>query len=367
MNPFPIVRNGLLRFLLPLVLASTAVLGNPGSPSCDPAFARRPAISGIGVLAAAEIDDEDLHVAAPLSREDEGAADRDGGSQDEGSDGGDDEKTGGCILRTPLGEVPEDPYRVSEVVPATPYPPFTKMLNACGIVLVAADDVPDLFLQLVGETVGEIFRPQDSSDPAAQREVLEHMHRYRALLPVPRTEASLERLFRKDPGAMDRVMDQNSVCDIIMAQVPDGQVMEVVEHILHAVTDVGLHYRFPEQWGISRDSRLWKAMHEAIEKGYYKIESYDDMREDVPPEIYERILLQEFAYWFISTAWDLQEDYGPDEDEWTIRTPAELEEKLPDFFAVYERTAGRVMQAPSLSTLAEFGPTRREEREGGSR
>jgi len=277
---------------------------------------------------------------------------------------GDHEKIGGCILRTPRGEVPEDPYRVSDVLPATDYAPFNKMLSACGILFVAEDDVPDLFLQLVGDTVGEIFQAQDSMEPETQREVLEHLYRYRALLPVPQTEDSLERLFEKDPEAMDRVMDQNSVCDIIMARVPSGQVMEVVEHILHAVTDVGLHYQFPEEWGISRESHLWRAMQEAIDSGYYKIESYADMRRDAPAEIYDRVLLQEFAYWFITTAWDLQADYGPDEEEWTIRDARELEEKLPDFFAVYERTAARVMQAPDRATLAKIGPTRREERDG---
>ncbi len=29
----------------------------------------------------------------------------------------------------------------------------------------------------------------------------------------------------------------------------------------------------------------------------------------------DRVLIQEFAYWAISTAWNLQEVYGPHEDE----------------------------------------------------
>jgi hypothetical protein len=72
--------------------------------------------------------------------------------------------------------------------------------------------------------------------------------------------------------------------------------------------------------------------------------------------------MQEFAYWFISTAWNLQEAYGPVwEEEWTIRNQADLQDKLPEMFAAYERTAARVMVAPSLSTLQEIGPTRDEE------
>ncbi len=59
-----------------------------------------------------------------------------------------------------------------------------------------------------------------------------------------------------------------------------GQVMEVVEHILHFVSDVGLHYTFPNEWGISKKSKLWEAMQEAVEKGYYDISSYADIDEE---------------------------------------------------------------------------------------
>jgi len=272
-------------------------------------------------------------------------------------------KLGECILRQATGTVPADPYAVGELHVERGHP-LPKRLNACGILLAATDEVPDLFLHLVGEAVAEIFEPGDSIDRSAQREVLEHLHRYRACLPVPRTEEELEKLFDTGSEELDEIMDLYSTCDIIMADVPRGQVMEVVEHLLHAITDVGLHYRFPAEWGISRESELWKAMQAAIEAGYYRIESYDDMREEAPREVYERVLLQEFAYWFVSTAWNLQRDYGPDEDEWTIRDADELRRKLPGFYKIYERTAGSVMGPPSRALLAEIGPTREEERDG---
>jgi Ca2+-binding EF-hand superfamily protein len=272
------------------------------------------------------------------------------------------DQLGGCVLTEPLGEIPEDPARVTAVVPTTEYGPLPKKLEACGIVLAAEARVPDEFLVQVGRTIAEIFRDADGVDIELQRAVLGHLHSYRALLPVPRNERSLERLIDRKPEDFDRVARENSLCDIIMAQVPEGQVMEVVEHILHAVSDVGLHYQFPKEWGLSNESDLWKTMQLAIERGHYVIESYDDMRRDAPKEVYERVLLQEFAYWFISTAWDLQEPYGPNEREWSVRNRSELRELYPDFFATYERTAERVMRAPTRGTLAELGPTRAEER-----
>ena len=268
---------------------------------------------------------------------------------------------GGAVQRRPTQAVPKDPFLVTNVLTDDRYPPFPKYLSSCGIVLAATEGVPDEFLILVGRAIDEVFARRDGLDLEAQRKVVADLHAYGALLPVPRTERSFERMLRRDERAFDRLHQKYSICDIIMAQVPDGQVMEVVEHILHTVTDVGLHYRFPKEWGLSRDSELWKAMQLAIDKGYYNIESYDDL-DDAPRQVVDRILLQEFAYWFITTAWDLQVPYGPGEEEWTLRTPADLKAKMPEFFAVYQRTAARVMSAPSRETLAKIGPTRTEER-----
>lgn len=267
---------------------------------------------------------------------------------------------GGAVQRRPTQPVPDDPFRVTVVRKEQRYPPFAKHLSSCGIALAATDQVPDEFLVLVGQAIDEMFARRDELDLVTQRKVVEHLHAYGALLPVPLTERSFERLLRHHEDRLDDLHQEYSICDIIMAKVPEGQVMEVVEHLLHAVTDVGLHYQFPAEWGLSRESELWKAMQLAIDKGYYDIDSYDDLQGE-PQGIADRILLQEFAYWFITTAWDLQVLYGPDEEEWTLRNPAELQEKMPRFFAVYQRTVARVMSPPTKTTLARIGPTRSAE------
>ncbi len=75
-----------------------------------------------------------------------------------------------------------------------------------------------------------------------------------------------------------------------------------------------------------------------------------------------RVIQQEFGYWFASTAWSLREPYGPkNEKEWQIKDRSDLRAKLPDFFAVYEKSVDRDMVAPSTATLASIGPTRAEE------
>jgi hypothetical protein len=265
---------------------------------------------------------------------------------------------GGCILTTPIGEVPEDLYTITDVVPTDDIPPFTKKLTVYGLTLAAGDDASDDFMRLVAKTITEIFPRAEGLDLAKQEEVLRNQYLYKALIPVPVGEDMS--FFEEDQETFFQLASQNSICDIIMSEVP-GQVMEVVEHILHFVSDTGLHYAFPAEWGISKESEIAVAMNEAIEKGYYEVEQYGDIDNE---EEHHRVLIQEFAYWAISTYWDLQGAYGPvGEAEWNIVTAAELKEKMPALSDMIERTVATVMVAPSLETLQQIGPTRAEERE----
>ena len=264
---------------------------------------------------------------------------------------------GGCILLAPIGEVPDDVYQHGDVVATDALPPFTKELQVYGLKLAARDDISDDFMRLVAKTIAEVFHRDAGFDSDLQREVLANHYRYNALIPVPLGD---------DYGFMEENEEQwreierrNSVCDVIMQdgpEGPEGQVMEVVEHILHYVSDIGLHYTFPEVWGISGDSELAQAMRKAEEEGYYQAGKYLDHEDE---EARFRVQMQEFAYWFISTAWNLQAPYGPVwEDEWVIRDQEDLRQKLPLMYAAYQETAARVMTAPSMATLAEIGPKR---------
>ena len=259
---------------------------------------------------------------------------------------------GGCILRSPAYDRPADPYLVTDVIPTDEYPPFVKKLSAYGLTLIAGEDISDDFMRLVGRTIAEMFPQGPEMDTATQAEVLANHHMYGAVIPVPlgRDYSFMET--SADDWA--RLESENSVCDVIMQGVR-GQVMEVVEHILHYVSDIGLHYAYPDEWGFGPDSTLVQGMRDAVDRGYYVISQYSDI-DDL--ETRERVLVQEFAYWVITTAWDLQEDYGPSEAEWQVTDRDDLRAKLPEMDALMERTVDRIMVAPSRRTLAEIGPTR---------
>jgi hypothetical protein len=248
-------------------------------------------------------------------------------------------------LISPAAEAPSDLYQESDIVPTDEYKPFTKKLSVYGITLIGRDDISDDFMRKVAKTIKEMF-PQ-GGDSELQKEVLRNMYRYRTAIPLFKGEDY--EFSPSDEEAWDLTTSKNSICDIIMEGVP-GQVNEVVEHILHHVTDVGLHYTFPDEWGISKTSKLYQAMQEAIDKKYYDVSQYGE--ED--DEERNRVLLQEYAYWIIYCSWDLRETYGPKEAEWSIMNSSELKAKLPQSYQLFESTIPKVMVSPSRSMLEKF-------------
>ena len=251
-----------------------------------------------------------------------------------------------CVQTEPTGIVPEDFYQVGSVTTTGSYPPFTKKLDVCGITLIAGDDVSNPFMENVALTINEMFIVNGNTDTLLQQTLLTNLYQYKTVIPVFYGEDwTIER-----ESSLDALGDENSVCDIIMEGVPDP-VMEVVEHILHHLTDIGLHYTYPADWGLTSSSRLYNVTQEAISLGYYDVAQYSDI-----PEIgiRNRVILQEYAYWIIYTAWDLRENYGPSQSEWSIGIGDELLSKLPDSYALFQETIPSVMTRPSHETLNLF-------------
>ncbi len=253
-----------------------------------------------------------------------------------------------CVLSQPMGVIPDDLYNVGEIIESEDYPPFTKELNVYGITLIARDDISDNFMLNIANTIIEMFPKSVDIDTMLQKDLLRNIHKYKTVIPLFYGENW--GLSPTEEQLWDITAGENSVCDIIMDNIP-GQVMEVVEHILHHVTDVGLHYTFPNEWGLSSSSTLYSVTEEAVDLNYYDIQQYSDI-DDVGVRM--RVILQEYAYWIIYTSWDLREKYGPQDSEWSIMNSVELLEKLPDSYQLYNDTVVKIMACPSDSTLGLF-------------
>ena len=253
-----------------------------------------------------------------------------------------------CMLTSPVGDVPNNIYIVGNIEPTEKYPPFTKKLEVCGVTLIARDEISNDFMQNVGNTISEMFTITSDTALDIQRQVIESLYQYKTVIPLFYGEDW--NISHSEENSWDETSSANSLCDIIMEDIPN-QVMEVVEHILHHVTDVGLHYVMNDDWGLLSGSELYRVTNDAIISGDYDIAQYSDISEE---DVRNRVILQEYAYWIIYTAWDLRKKYGPTESEWSIMSRNELATKQSGSYDLFTRTIPKVMTCPSDSILNLF-------------
>ena len=251
-----------------------------------------------------------------------------------------------CIQTEANGIVPEDLYRVGTVLPTNLYSYFTKKIDVCGITLIAGDEISDSFIENIAQTISEIFIINEHTDTLLQETLLTNLYLYKTVIPLYYGD----KWTHSRELSINELAEGSSVCDIIMEDVPNP-VMEVLEHILHHITDIGLHYTFPNKWGLSNSSQLFTSTQQAISLGYYDVKQYSNI---IDLGIRNRDILQEYAYWIIYTAWDLRENYGPDESEWYIHSSDQLLSKLPDSHTLFKQTIPSVISCPTIQTLNLF-------------
>ena len=253
-----------------------------------------------------------------------------------------------CMISIPRDSIPTDLYSIGNIVLSDQFPPFNKSLDVCGIKLIARDNISNEFMINIAKTISEIFAINNNTDQLLQRQVIENMYRYKTIIPLFYGEDWA--IASSEEQEWEQTNAANSMCDIIMEDIPN-QVMEVVEHILHHVTDIGLHFTLSNDWGLDPNSELYRVTNLAISSGNYNISQYSDISE---LDVRNRVILQEYAYWIIYTSWDLRKKYGPAESEWSIMTREEFISKEPAAFELFQNTIPKILSCPSDSMLNIF-------------
>lgn len=131
-----------------------------------------------------------------------------------------------------------------------------------------------------------------------------------------------------------------------------GPIGEVVEHLLHTITVLGLSQVFPNKWDYTdTSSDLYLSMQQAINGGFYDISSYASLRA-ADAANHQKVIQQEFAYAAILTAWGLKAQVWPSSaPEWTLTTSSDVRVNLPLFWKLYEDTIKGFLVAPVYSDL----------------
>ena len=98
-------------------------------------------------------------------------------------------------------------------------------------------------------------------------------------------------------------------------------------------------------------------MMEAIARNEYDVSDYEEEEDAAGPHLL-RVELQEFGYWVITTAFDLQAEFGPfhpetgaPDAEWKVRTAADLRERLPLSQALFDSTVACTLAPPKPETM----------------
>ena len=253
-----------------------------------------------------------------------------------------------CMISIPRDSIPTDLYSIGNIVLSDQFPPFNKSLDVYGIKLIARDNISNEFMINIAKTISEIFAINNNTDQLLQRQVIENMYRYKTIIPLFYGEDWA--IASSEEQEWEQTNSANSICDIIMEDIPN-QVMEVVEHILHHITDIGLHFTLADNWGLDPNSELYRVTNLAISSGNYNISQYSDISE---LDVRNRVILQEYAYWIIYTSWDLRKKYGPAESEWSIMTREEFISKEPAAFELFQNTIPKILSCPSDSMLNIF-------------
>merc|ERR1712187_622179 len=113
--------------------------------------------------------------------------------------------------------------------------------------------------------------PENGSDidSALQEQVITNMYKRRTSIPFFAGNDNIQWASGEE-AQFDQLGQTNSICGYIFQYGGDGQPMEVVEHILHFVSMVGLHYTFYDDGGVNDSSVQYNEMQIAIRKNYYK-------------------------------------------------------------------------------------------------
>jgi hypothetical protein len=249
---------------------------------------------------------------------------------------------GGAVLKEPAREASEHIYSVSKIQKIDGFEKFDRKVTVYGLTLIIQKEISDDFVKKITKTMKSMFPKLEGEAAIKQEEVLQNMYRYKATLPVVQNEEAME-------ADQAKLMKEYSVCDIIM-KTDSHQVNEVLEHLLHAITDVGLSYAYPSDWGFEKDSQVSVLMKQAIENKNYDISGYKGF----PEEIKNRVLVQEYAYWAISSYWNLQEKYGVGDSEWKLNNKDVLSKSQADMIKLIDSTVKEIMVAPDVKVLSEF-------------
>jgi len=236
---------------------------------------------------------------------------------------------------------------------------FSAYIDVKSLRIFAKEGVSGTFLNNVAKTYELMFEDGSTIDESMRSHYLETS---KSKYVYQRVGVFAENDPNFKPGIPPSPFDEN-VTDYIWQINEQGeeQIGEVLEHLLHTVTNVIFNLAYPNEWDFDNTSSLLnEAMNESIAKGIYDISSYDEIKND--NEIYNKILTQEYAYWLILAEWNYFIMTGKKmegisgNEEFTIGTSSEISSQLPLGHKLYKNYIEKILSIPDSDTIKSLFP-----------
>ena len=286
-------------------------------------------------------------------------------------------------------------YSSGSVKTVTELPPFTKELTVRGIKLlghgpydVSAKGISDTFLEKVARTVQLLLDPNasgiDKEKQAAAIDGMANENNEGGFGTGPTVQrigyingGQYARSFLDDDAPNNYPGLQNTEFSYrakdYVWEFPDddasgsgiadwggytvgGQVTEVLEHVLHTISQHGLHYAYPDELNITSGNAgpMMAAMQEAITNSVFDVSGYSALNDG--SNEYFAAIAREYQYLLCYAMWEYYSVYvdgGSLSPEWNdnSRTQAGVLTNNPLGYALFNNFISKVISKPTEATL----------------
>ena len=245
---------------------------------------------------------------------------------------------------------------IGEIVTDTTFRDYQKYVDVAGFRIFALPEVSDEYMHKVAETYFQMLQQGENVDNVLRSRYLNTVNNEKVFQRIGFEGPEYYNFDSPNPSVdccpgngyednhTDFIWEYKDANTI-------GTVGEVVEHLLHTITGAGLLLEFPEWSWEDTNSKIHKAMNEAVEKNIYDISSYEEIKNNGDIEGYNRVTVQEFSFWVIVTSWGYGDIFDLPHGEFEISTINEVRSELPLAFELYVDTIEKIFTIPDKELL----------------
>ena len=250
----------------------------------------------------------------------------------------------------------ENVISIGEIVTDTSFRDYQKYVDVAGLRIFALPEVSDEYMYKVAEIYFQMLQQGENIDNSLRSRYLNTVNNEKVFQRIGFEGPEYYNFDSPNPSVdccpgngyednhTDFIWEYKDANTI-------GTVGEVVEHLLHTITGAGLLLEFPEWSWEDTNSKIHKAMNEAVEKNIYDISSYEEIKNNGDIEGYNRVTVQEFSFWVIVTSWGYGDIFDLPHGEFEISTINEVRSELPLAFELYVDTIEKIFTVPDKELL----------------